>query len=135
MINSCVENVSENILRTQDELHWVDFYGFKTSMPHCYHFKFKITQTSVFLNFLKTVSDGNWNLKGHKNQCLSTINSYEENVSQYTLRPQDELHCVDFYGLNQHLRLLPFLIKNYTNIGIFKFLKNCFRWKLEPKST
>ena len=22
-----------------------------------------------------------------------------------------------------------------TNIGIFRFLKNCFRWKLGPKST
>ena len=32
------------------------------------HFKFKITETSVFLNFLKTVSDGNWSLKVHKNQ-------------------------------------------------------------------
>ena len=42
----------------------------KTSIPHCYHFKFKITQTSVFFNFLKTISDGNWNLKVHKNQCF-----------------------------------------------------------------
>ena len=42
----------------------------KTSIPHCCHFKFKITQTSVFLNFLETVSDGNLNLKVHKNQCF-----------------------------------------------------------------
>ena len=57
-------------LRPQDELHWVDFYGFKTSISGCLNFKSKITQTSVFLNFLKTVSDGNWSLKVHKNQCF-----------------------------------------------------------------
>ena len=43
---------------------------FQTSIPHCCHFKFKITQTSVFLNFLETVSDGNWNLKVHNNHCF-----------------------------------------------------------------
>ena len=57
-------------LRPLDEQHWVDFYGFKTSISGCCHFKFKITQTSVFLNFLRTSSDGNWNLKVHKNQCF-----------------------------------------------------------------
>ena len=57
MINSCVENVSQYTLRPQEELHWVDFYGFKTSISGCFHFKFKITQTSVFLNLLENVSD------------------------------------------------------------------------------
>ena len=42
----------------------------RTSIPHCCHFKFKITQTLVFLNFFKTVSNGNWSLKVHKNQCF-----------------------------------------------------------------
>ena len=42
----------------------------QTSIPHCCHFEFKITLTSVFLNFLETVSDGNWNLKVHKNECF-----------------------------------------------------------------
>ena len=65
-----MEKVSQYILRPQDELHGVDFYGFKTSISGCCHFKFKITQTSVFSNFFKTVSDGNCNLKVHKNQCF-----------------------------------------------------------------
>ena len=34
------------------------------------HFEIKITQTLVFLDFLKIISDGNWNLKVHKNQCF-----------------------------------------------------------------
>ena len=51
------------------KLHWVDFYGFTTSISGCCHFEFKIAQTSVFLNFLKTVPGGNWSLKVHKNQC------------------------------------------------------------------
>ena len=42
----------------------------KTSISGCCHFEFKITQTSVFLNFSKTVSDVNWSLKEHKNQCF-----------------------------------------------------------------
>ena len=42
----------------------------KTSIPGCCQFEFKITQTSVFLDFLKTVSDGNWDLKVHKNECF-----------------------------------------------------------------
>ena len=42
----------------------------KISIPHGCHFKFKITQTLVFLKFLETVSDGNWDLKVHKNQCF-----------------------------------------------------------------
>ena len=29
---------------------------------------------------------------------------------------------------------LPFKIENYTNIGIFRFLKKDFRCTLEPKS-
>ena len=41
-----------------------------TSSSGCCHFNFKIAQTSVFLNLLKTVSDGNWRLKVHKNQCF-----------------------------------------------------------------
>ena len=40
----------------------------KTSMPGWHHFGLKITHTSVFLDFFKTVSDGNWSLKVHKNQ-------------------------------------------------------------------
>ena len=42
----------------------------QTSISGCCHFKFKITQTSVFLNFLKTVPDGSWSLKVHKNRCF-----------------------------------------------------------------
>ena len=42
----------------------------KTSIPGWHHFGLKITQTSVFLNFFKTVPDGNWDLKVHKNQCF-----------------------------------------------------------------
>ena len=42
----------------------------KTSISCCCHIEFKIAQTSVFLNFFKTVSDGNSNLKVHKNQCF-----------------------------------------------------------------
>ena len=42
----------------------------KTSMPGWHHFGLKITQTSVFLDFFKTVSDRNWILKVHKNQCF-----------------------------------------------------------------
>ena len=42
----------------------------KTSMVGSHHFGLKITQTSVFLELFKTVSDGNWDLKVHKNQCL-----------------------------------------------------------------
>ena len=65
-----MENVSQYTLRPQVEIQWVDFYGFETSISGFCHFKFKITQTSVFLNFLKTVLDGNWSLKVHKNQCF-----------------------------------------------------------------
>ena len=43
---------------------------FKTSMPGWHHFGHNITQTSVFLDFFKTVSGGKWNLKVHKNQCF-----------------------------------------------------------------
>ena len=42
----------------------------KTSISGSCHFELKITQTSVFLDFFKTVSDRNWNLKVHKNQCF-----------------------------------------------------------------
>ena len=42
----------------------------KTSISGCCHFEFKIAQTLVFLNFLKTFPDGNWSLKVHKNQCF-----------------------------------------------------------------
>ena len=42
-------------------------------MNHCVE-NVKITHNEfnhwVFLDFLKTVSDGNWNLKVHKNQVL-----------------------------------------------------------------
>ena len=42
----------------------------KTSTPGSHHFGFKITQTSVSLDFFKTVSDGNWKIKVHKSQCF-----------------------------------------------------------------
>ena len=42
----------------------------KTSMPGLHHLGLKITQTSVFLDCFKTLSDRNWNLKVHKNQCF-----------------------------------------------------------------
>ena len=47
---------------------WI--YVVKTSIPGWYHFGQKITQTSVFLDFFKTVPDGNWDLKVQKNQCF-----------------------------------------------------------------
>ena len=53
MINLCVENVSQYILRPQDELH-------------------------------ETVSDVNWNLEVHKNQCFMN----------------DQLVCGKFQPLN-----------------------------------
>ena len=34
------------------------------------HSKLKITQTSVFLDLLKTILDGHWNLRVHKSQCF-----------------------------------------------------------------
>ena len=81
----------------------------KSSISGCYHFKFKITQRSVFLNFLKTVSDGNWSLNVHKNQCFMNDQlPGVQNVSKYILRSQDELHWVDFFGLNKHATLLQF---------------------------
>ena len=43
---------------------------FKISISGCCHFEFKIAQTSVFSNFFKTVPDGSWSPKGHKNQCF-----------------------------------------------------------------
>ena len=58
------------MLRAQDELHWVYFLMVKTNISGCCHFELKIAQTSVFLNVLKTVSDGNWSLKVHKSQCF-----------------------------------------------------------------
>ena len=42
----------------------------KTSIPGWHHFGLKIRKTLVFLNFFKTVPDGNWDLKVHKNQCF-----------------------------------------------------------------
>ena len=42
----------------------------KTNISGCCHFEFKIAPTSVFLNFLKTVPNGNWSLKVHQNQCF-----------------------------------------------------------------
>ena len=42
----------------------------KTSTLFSGHFIFTITQTSVFLDFLRTVSDANWNPKVYKNQCF-----------------------------------------------------------------
>ena len=62
------------------------------------------------------------------------INSCVENVGQYIVTPQDELHWLDFFGLNKHPTWLPFYLQSYTNISIFKFLKNCLRWELELKS-
>ena len=67
-----------------------------------------------------TISDENWNLKVHKNQCF--IN--------------DQLHWVDFsLWFKEASHIAAILIQNYANINIFKFLKNCFRRKLELKST
>ena len=45
--------------------HTVLIFMVKTSIPGCCHFEFKLTL--VFLDFLKTISDGNWNLKVHEN--------------------------------------------------------------------
>ena len=42
----------------------------KTGIPGWHHFGLKITETLVFLGFFKTVPDGNWDLKVHKNQCF-----------------------------------------------------------------
>ena len=42
----------------------------KTSIPGWHHLGLKITQILAFLDFFKTVSDGNWNIKVHKSQCL-----------------------------------------------------------------
>ena len=70
----------------------------KISISGCCYFEFKIAQTSVFLNFLKTVPDGSWSPKGHKNQCFMNDQLLCGNVSQYTLRPQVEIQWVDFYG-------------------------------------
>ena len=41
--------------------------------PGSCHFEIKITQTlvSISLDFVKTISDENWNLKVHKNQCFN----------------------------------------------------------------
>ena len=40
----------------------------KSTISGCCDFDiFKFKQKLVFLNFLKTVSDGNWHLKVHKN--------------------------------------------------------------------
>ena len=94
-------------LRPLDELHWVDFCGFNTSISGSCHFEFKITQTSVFLNFLKTVPDGNWNLKVHKNQCFMNDQLLCGKCQPLMLRAQDKQNWVYFYGYNQQLRLLP----------------------------
>ena len=59
----------QHILRPQDELPgYISMV--ETSISGWHHFGFKITQTSVFLDFFKTVSDGNWNIKVHKSQCF-----------------------------------------------------------------
>ena len=42
----------------------------KTNISGCCNSEFQISQTSVFLNFLKTVPNGKWSLKVHKNQCF-----------------------------------------------------------------
>ena len=42
----------------------------KTSIPGLHRLGFKITQTLVFLDFFKTVSDGKWNIKVHRSQCF-----------------------------------------------------------------
>ena len=102
----------------------------KTSISGWHYFGFKITQTSLFVDFLKTFSDGNWSLKVHKNDQLLCGKCHPT----YSEATGCKLHWVDFCGSNKHPTLLPFLIQNCTNIGIFKFLRNCFRWKLELKS-
>ena len=42
----------------------------KTSISGSCHFELKIAQTSVVLNFLKTVPNGNWSLKVHIIRCF-----------------------------------------------------------------
>ena len=42
----------------------------KTSITGCYPFECKITQTLVFVDFIKTVSEGHCDLKVHKYQCF-----------------------------------------------------------------
>ena len=42
----------------------------KTSVPGWHHLGLKITQASVCLDSFKTLSEGNWDLKVHKNQCF-----------------------------------------------------------------
>ena len=52
-------------------MHYIGLiFMVKTSIPGCCHFEFKITQTLVFLDFIKAISDGQWDLKAHKNQCF-----------------------------------------------------------------
>ena len=125
MINSCVENVSQYILRPQDELHWFDFYGFKTRISDGCHFEFKITQTSVFLNFLKTVSDVNWDIKVHKNQCF--MNNHllcRKCQSIYTEATGCQLHWVDFYGFKTRISSCCHFEFKITQTSVFlNFLK------------
>ena len=42
----------------------------KTNISGCCHFEWKSAQTFVFLNFLKSVQGGHWNIKVRKNQCF-----------------------------------------------------------------
>ena len=81
----------------------------KTSISGWHHFGFKITQTSVFVDFLKTVSDGNWNLKVHKNQCFMNDQLLCGKCQPtYSEARGCKLHWVDFCGLNKHHTLLSF---------------------------
>ena len=79
----------------------------ETSISGWHHFGFKITQTSVFLDFLKTVSDGNWSLKVHKNQCF----------------------------INDQLKQTMGIVKRKQTIRYFRFPKTFSRWKLASEST
>ena len=80
----------------------------KASISGSCHFEFKIAQTSVFFNSIKPVQNGTSSLKVNKNQFFMNDQLPCGKCERYTLRPLDKLDWVDFYGLNQHLRLLPF---------------------------
>ena len=56
----------------------------KTSISGWHHFGFKITQTSVFVNFLKTISDGSWSLNVHKNTKASAVEYSVEELAEYS---------------------------------------------------
>ena len=64
--------------------------------------KHRYFQISLKLFQMETVT------KRHKNQCFMNDQLLCGNVSQYMLRPQNELHRVDFFGVNKYPTLLSF---------------------------